>query len=662
MPIFSAIFRQLLPIFLIISPFTGIHAGNPDSTLFSSDFEHRIFQQIADSSDPEPVSLFIAMEYRSENMQIESKIASFTNELQGKIKPIATGKKLKTIFTAVHNKFLDHYDEEAFFDDIFDNGKYNCVTASALFAIILDRLAIPYVIKETPVHVYLIADPGVSEYVIESTLPGEKMVQFDGRFKSNFVEYLHNNKIISEAEFRNSSTEDLFNKHYSNDQTINLKQLAGIQYYNKGVFLFNKALYHDALVHFEKAEMLHPEDIIRYMKNNSLLNVLNEENKKKVYDGKILARYILANDSNSMGIEYGMEYFNAVTHELVINHPNIDAYKKYYEQLSEVMDSENDFTDLKQTYYFYLGYYEASRQEYAQALQYLEKAYLINPDNINTKQLINEALVKCYANETNFSGKIESLENYFRIFTSLWKDKYMLKFLEYYYAATISSLYEMGNETTGLAVLRRYEKFLAEHKDFEHSHEYIRDLYSSVGLYYANTGKPDLGETILRRGIRLCPECGEIKGILRSTMIMRGGHYEYPELMEDGAPMKKYLIALANSKDNQSAINDSVKVCIQQEWLLSDLPENILNSQNTSREMHMSLHEGGRFTMNSGHDSYAGKWSYNSSNCTLSLFPDQKQESFHILIEMITPLNLKGLIYKLKNYTQVADVTFTAVP
>ena len=79
--------------------------------------------------------------------------------------------------------------------------------------------------------------------LIESTTPGNGTVAFNDKMKKEFVAYLHNNKIISDYEFNNNSTDELFKEHYSKDKSINKSQLAAIQYYNKGIFLMNDEKY-----------------------------------------------------------------------------------------------------------------------------------------------------------------------------------------------------------------------------------------------------------------------------------------------------------------------------------------------------------------------------------------------------------------------------------
>jgi len=75
------------------------------------------------------------------------------------------------------------------FSRIFEAGIYNCVTASMLYALILDHYQIPYEIKEKPTHIYLVALPGKDNILFETTNPRGLYVP-DEKFKRDYVNSL----------------------------------------------------------------------------------------------------------------------------------------------------------------------------------------------------------------------------------------------------------------------------------------------------------------------------------------------------------------------------------------------------------------------------------------------------------------------------------------
>lgn len=96
------------------------------------------------------------------------EISEFCNSLK-KFNNLSPKLKLRRIFSQTKKTFLYDYKRYAFFPDIFTERTFNCVTGTALFAIIFDELDIPYNIVKMPNHAYLIAYPNQYDIGIEST-------------------------------------------------------------------------------------------------------------------------------------------------------------------------------------------------------------------------------------------------------------------------------------------------------------------------------------------------------------------------------------------------------------------------------------------------------------------------------------------------------------
>ena len=183
---------------------------------YSSKFEDGVFNQFRKDS-ANTYDLLNAVNYKEElyakgKRQINAHINSLKSQ-NLHLKPLK--KQIQTIYKSSHSKFFSKYEAEAYFNEIFENGNYNCVTASALYALIFDAFNINYAIKETPTHVYLIADTSNLQTLIESTLPGSGVVTYNEKFKKDYIEYLNANKIISDKEYKNSTTEELFRTYSS---------------------------------------------------------------------------------------------------------------------------------------------------------------------------------------------------------------------------------------------------------------------------------------------------------------------------------------------------------------------------------------------------------------------------------------------------------------
>ncbi|MEP2026189.1 MAG: hypothetical protein ABJI85_16100, partial [Reichenbachiella sp.] len=126
-------------------------------------------------SNDTKLGLFIRSEF--DNLEVDEVLAYEKSYalLIDKLKERQSDSKseaafLKYVFYTVHRKMLGTYEQYVTFSEIFKKEKkYDCVTGTALYALILDELDVAYEVHETDYHVYLIAKSEGKEYLFEST-------------------------------------------------------------------------------------------------------------------------------------------------------------------------------------------------------------------------------------------------------------------------------------------------------------------------------------------------------------------------------------------------------------------------------------------------------------------------------------------------------------
>lgn len=75
-------------------------------------------------------------------------------------------------FYYIHNRLLKQYTEYASLDQTLQKGSYDCVTATAMYALFFSELDVPYTVVETNYHLYILAFQGTNnEVLIETTDP-----------------------------------------------------------------------------------------------------------------------------------------------------------------------------------------------------------------------------------------------------------------------------------------------------------------------------------------------------------------------------------------------------------------------------------------------------------------------------------------------------------
>lgn len=159
-------------IILIILVLNSIYTCGQND--FSKNLETKI---VNDSVQVDFFKALFSIDSLISNVEIEKnrnkvqKTIKFSRQKEKKEKH--ERKRIKRIYNTIHNTFLEKYNIEAHFSDIFINGNYNCVSATALYSYVFESLEIPYKIKETPTHVYLVVYPKSYKIYIETTVPGE---------------------------------------------------------------------------------------------------------------------------------------------------------------------------------------------------------------------------------------------------------------------------------------------------------------------------------------------------------------------------------------------------------------------------------------------------------------------------------------------------------
>ena len=78
-------------------------------------------------------------------------------------------RQLHTLFRRMHKVFLKNYKAYSDFDELFTSGKYDCLTATALFSNVLDNFQYAYEIIETNYHIFLMVKTSKGEIMIETT-------------------------------------------------------------------------------------------------------------------------------------------------------------------------------------------------------------------------------------------------------------------------------------------------------------------------------------------------------------------------------------------------------------------------------------------------------------------------------------------------------------
>lgn len=191
---------------------------------------------------------YFTFTYNSENTKIITDLESKLIELESKL--ISKYREdtilwLDRIFYTIQRKALKKYRDYTSLERLIDKGEYDCVTGTIVYALILEKLNIEYQILEFPYHVLIVLNIDGKDIMLEATDP------YYG-FVTEEKDYLKRIEF-----YKNQSQENAFL------QIINLKQLAGLYYYNQAVEEYNSKNWRIAGKWLEKANAFYNSERIQ---------------------------------------------------------------------------------------------------------------------------------------------------------------------------------------------------------------------------------------------------------------------------------------------------------------------------------------------------------------------------------------------------------------
>ncbi len=426
-------------------------------------------------------------------------------------------KYVKNIYKDVHEKYLKKYMEQAYFNDVFSLGVYNCVTACALYAMAFEKLGIPFVIKETPAHVYIVAYPESDQLLIETTDPIGGFNSFSTSYKSQFVNNLNALKLIDSKEMA-LGINALFDKYYFNESGLGLRELLGLQYYNTGIWLVDQGKYHEGHQALSKAYILYPSEQISQTLFLSMVMLLSNSDYMDDRDIDLfyrLPRYKQLEVTNDEIVEE----FGRLTYSLLIENNQRSKYKEVYDELTEQVKDSTLLLDINFLYNYEMGRLEFNRGRYKQALPYAKKAYECNPNNVDSETMLIGAFMNHYGQSSDLDEAYSTLKSYLDEYENLKENNHVISAWMNLNLMIMANSFIEGKSTKAILHKDIFESVLAENGQKAYDENILGRAYSEAAVYYFKKGHYNSAKRYLNEGLKYAPGNREL--VTRKHMIDR---------------------------------------------------------------------------------------------------------------------------------------------
>lgn len=423
-------------------------------------------------------------------------------------------KALKKLYKDIHQNFLLQYVDNPKFNEIFINGNYNCATASALFGLILNKIGVNYNIRETPTHVYIVADPGASNILFETTTPGMKTLQLNDKFKSQFLEYLVKNKMISSADAQGPNRDALFEKHFYDDEKIDAKQLAGLLYYNLAIDAMIGEDLLKAYKNFEKAHLLYPSKRIEYLTSLTLLSAIYQKFEEKSQNPwAYYVRYAQLNQEPA-GVDLVKGFWGDALQKNYFESPDPAKVTQMYEGMLFYLKDTTMLNEIRYQYYYRTAHYLSIKDKHDSALVFLDSAYRLNSQNLLLQDLISDVVRGTIPSSTyTDTATISLFDRYFKQFPFLDKNGKLGEYYFYALSFVVASFFDEDNKAMGdryLSVLNQMiELYPATAKKTE---SYCTVAFIELYHYYIKHRQYKEAKSFLQNtALKYFPQSSELK-------------------------------------------------------------------------------------------------------------------------------------------------------
>ncbi|MCD4698795.1 MAG: hypothetical protein K8S16_21395 [Bacteroidales bacterium] len=511
--------RILTTGFLLFLVFSN-YAGKPDSLVFinelnySSITEEKAFKELNNQKQSDFVTLFSTVDNTITSYEIEKirvSVSDYIKRFQTtdfiKNKP---GKKIKKIHNSIHSVYFEKYDYNTYFHQIFDNGVYNCVTSSALYGIVLNELQIPFTVKETMGHVFLVAYPETQYIVVEATNPYKGYYTFSKSFKENYKKYLLENKLISRKEFANKTAGQVFEEYYIKEKDINLKQLVGLLYYNKSFEKLEAENVKESYELAKKSFFLYPSEKARFILYITATALLSTSNYSDIKSTEYIYRISRFEDTITDNSFSKLAFLNA-TDQILISSGQINYYDEYFNLLNQKIYNPELKKEFSFIYHYERGRYFYNQTLYEDAKVDLEKSINIKPLHMDAQALFIQNFINRTEKVMAPEQIIFEIEHYNEKFPELRNNS---KFRQIYLRAILLGSernFDLGLTDKAFDYLEQFETlYPSMDNNYIFLNESIIRAYSAAATYYFKKGRYELSKQYIDKGLYYVPNNFEL--------------------------------------------------------------------------------------------------------------------------------------------------------
>ena len=198
---------------------------------------------------------------------------------------------LSWLYYRVHRKYLKEYSSHSSLASVLKNGKYDCLSATSLYSLLLNDLGYNVTVVETNYHIYLQLQTASGKYLFEATDPINGFVSNTHEIDERLLAYENELQVAEMNEDTYEFTSD-FNAE------VDIIKLTGLHYYNQAVKRYNNKELLETLTLLEKSTLFYNSDRIiefGWVLANAIRNDSSIDTDSKVFSLNKISYFLQAN-------------------------------------------------------------------------------------------------------------------------------------------------------------------------------------------------------------------------------------------------------------------------------------------------------------------------------------------------------------------------------
>lgn len=503
--------KILLPFFVIILVSSCLHAQ--DFVQYSGDTEKNLINTAKTADD------FLKLSLSTEMTDAESAVL-YTNFIQ-QIKQLdlqalagdKSDRKLKKIYDVVHDHFLKKYNPSAHFGDFIVNGEYNHLSASILFAYVLESLSVPYQMTQYPEHVFVTANPGTNGVKFETINLTTGVYFISDQSKQRTVLDLIKNGYMDQSYAIRVGVEKAFDEFMYGKEDISLKEAVGVLYFNRGMGEIEAGAMPSAYADFYKSDILYPGLKNEYFKNIALFGMTNNFKYNDIAEWHALTSL----DNSRMGTDnlknYTAGMFQNFINDNLLNAGHVDKVAEVYNYLHSSITDTALRKQISKIYFVQSANYYVIINKYDEAFDCAIVAYQLEPNNPIILSNLEKLITQKYGYLTPTTQSLNTFDAFISKHPVLKNDAIIEHIYEYFYGVLGNEAYLKGNSVTGEKYMKTMVDFLEAHPENndDRNNIVIAGLFSAASTYYFKKQQRQKAIEVLKTGLKYVPTDGELQ-------------------------------------------------------------------------------------------------------------------------------------------------------